>query len=185
MGLDMWLSKRIYIGARYEHRNVNGTIHITVGEDDRKVPIDFKKVTYIEEEVAYWRKANQIHSWFVKNVQNGIDDCKAYYVSIEQIRELVDLCKKVVEDSILVDGVIQNGHTYENGVRMPNYEEGKEIVDPSTARKLLPTQEGFFFGGTDYNEWYLDDIKSTIEMLEPVCTADNDGEVDYRYQSSW
>ena len=24
---------------------------------------------------AYWRKANQIHAWFVDNVQQGNDDC--------------------------------------------------------------------------------------------------------------
>ena len=27
------------------------------------------------EEVGYWRKANAIHGWFVRNVQNGKDDC--------------------------------------------------------------------------------------------------------------
>jgi hypothetical protein len=38
----------------------------------------------------YWRKANQIHGWFVKNVQNDNDDCGLYEVSIGQIKKLRD-----------------------------------------------------------------------------------------------
>ena len=38
----------------------------------------------------YWRKANQIHGWFVKNVQNDNDDCGLYEVSIDQIKKLRD-----------------------------------------------------------------------------------------------
>ena len=42
--------------------------------------------------VAYWRKSNQIHNWFVINVQRGEDDCGEYYVSREKIKELVNTC---------------------------------------------------------------------------------------------
>ena len=44
--------------------------------------------------VAYWRKANQIHSWFVQNVQGGEDECQPHHVSREQLRDLRDLCAK-------------------------------------------------------------------------------------------
>ena len=40
-------------------------------------------------EVGYWRKANQIHNWFVENIQNGIDDCDYHReVREEDLREL-------------------------------------------------------------------------------------------------
>jgi len=42
--------------------------------------------------VAYWRKSNQIHNWFVINVQRGEDDCGEYYVSNNKIKELVNTC---------------------------------------------------------------------------------------------
>ena len=32
------------------------------------------------EASIYWRKANAIHGWFVKNAQQGIDDCRTYSV---------------------------------------------------------------------------------------------------------
>lgn len=48
--------------------------------------------------VAYWRKANQIHAWFVDNVQNGEDDCGEYYVSKDKLVELLELCKQARRD---------------------------------------------------------------------------------------
>ena len=40
---------------------------------------------------AYWRKCNQIHGWFVENVQRGEDNCGEYYVSTTKLQELLDL----------------------------------------------------------------------------------------------
>lgn len=55
--------------------------------------------------------------------------------------------------------------------------------DNKLADELLPTQGGFFFGSTDYDEWYLQTIDQTIEILEKIDlenTTDN-----FYYQSSW
>ncbi|MGL5191630.1 MAG: hypothetical protein ACRC7S_18470 [Cetobacterium sp.] len=54
----------------------------------------------IVEEV-YWRKANHIHNWFVENVQNGVDDCGSYEVTIEKLTELRDICNQVINDNSL------------------------------------------------------------------------------------
>lgn len=47
-------------------------------------------------QLAYWRKANQIHNWFVENVQNGQDDCMPYEVSKEQLECLYNCCQEVL-----------------------------------------------------------------------------------------
>jgi hypothetical protein len=151
MGLDMFLSKKIYIGAKYEHRNVKLNVDLSI--KDKKLNIDTDKVSYIIEEVAYWRKADQIHNWFVDNVQNGEDDCNEYDVSIEQLRNLLEVCKEVKQDNKL-------------------------------AETLLPTTEGFFFGGTSYGEYYFEDIEYTIEILEKAIEGYNP-EDEFCYRSSW
>lgn len=104
MGLDMYLKRKKYVGANYEHRNVKGTIDISV--NGNKLPIDFSKVSYIEEEFGYWRKANAIHKWFVDNVQDGVDDCKEYYVAQSKMEELLELCKKVKENPNLASELL-------------------------------------------------------------------------------
>jgi hypothetical protein len=51
----------------------------------------------IFHEAAYWRKANAIHAWFVRNVQNNDDDCGYYELTQEHLQNLVQLCNKVLE----------------------------------------------------------------------------------------
>ena len=94
MGLDMYLSKKIYVGATYEHRGIRGTISLT--QNGRLIDISLDKVKYIIEEAAYWRKANQIHSWFVENVQGGVDECQESYVSYEQLMQLKSTCEEAL-----------------------------------------------------------------------------------------
>lgn len=184
MGLDMYLTKKIYVGANYEHNNVTGKINLKKGKDNKPIKVDIKKVTYIEESAGYWRKANQIHMWFVENIQKGVDDCGKYYVEIAQLKNLLSICKELKKKIILKKGAVTNGYTIEGGIKMPIVEEGKEIVNPEVAEELLPTASGFFFGNTDYDEYYMSDIDNTIEIIEALVN-ENDPEAEFYYQSSW
>jgi len=155
MGLDMYLTKKIYIGANYEHNKVAGKIELA--RDGKPVVVNLKRVTNIEESVGYWRKANQIHNWFVKNVQDGVDNCGDYYVSEEQLQSLLNDCKAVKANKDL-------------------------------AETILPTQGGFFFGGTDYDKYYMQEIDDTIEIIETLLKEKGDKEYldgDIYYHSSW
>jgi len=147
MGLDMYLTKEIYIAARYSHREVAGECKITIR--GTPVNIDFNKIETITMSVGYWRKANAIHNWFVQNCQDGEDNCEKFAVSTKQLIQLRELCKKAIETE-----------------------------DAS----LLPPVGGFFFGNTEINEYYWQDLKDTIEILKDVQEKDYD---DYFYQSSW
>ncbi len=106
----------------------------------------------VEVTCAYWRKANQVHAWFVKNVQGGNDNCGEYYVSQDKLKELRDLCQKALDN------------------RDPN---------------LLPPQDGFFFGGTDIDEWYWQDLKNTIAQLDRVFDLPQLSDLSFSYNSSW
>lgn len=116
-------------------------------------------VNKVVAEAIYWRKANQIHQWFVDNVQNGNDDCRSYEVSREQLRELYDLCLEALEKK-----------------------------DES----LLPTSGGFFFGSTEIDDYYWQQIEHTLNSIDELFSRFNleDGPGDRRiiyftYQSSW
>ena len=50
-----------------------------------------------EQDVAYWRKANQIHNWFVENVQGGIDECHKSPVTRAQLKTLRRLCMEALD----------------------------------------------------------------------------------------
>lgn len=174
MGLDMYLSGKVYVGGNYEHRNVKWVVDIT--QDWKKIPIDLKKITYVEENVAYRRKANQIHRRFVENVQDWDDDCRDHYVSVEQLKQLVERCKKVLESlekQTLVEKEIDD--------RRNEWKKVKVMVYPNIdlAMELLPPVEWFFFGDYNIDEYYVENLKSTIEQLSWL-----DDMKDYYYCSS-
>lgn len=146
----MYLEKRTYV-RQWEHQTPEEQYKVEVTKGGESVIIDPKRVTYIIEEIGYWRKANQIHQWFVENVQNGVDNCSEYCVSKGQLEDLLEICKKILNDN-------------------------------SLAEELLPTGSGFFFGGTEYDEWYYKDIENTIGILEEALS---DTHADYYYSSSW
>jgi hypothetical protein len=148
MGLDMYLSAKRYL-SRYNEQDAE------IAKKIQELVDTEHPVTYVTTEVAYWRKANAIHEWFVQNVQGGEDNCSPYYVSQKQISELI----------VTVDEVLAN---------------------PEKAEELLPTQSGFFFGDTEYGEYYFEDLRDTKKMLSPY--VDNDEffkEWELEYRSSW
>jgi len=86
MSLDMYLTKKTYVvGSARDKLKITGL----------KSKVKIARVECIIEDIATWRKANAIHQWFVKNVQDCEDDCKPYSVDAEQLKELLELCKKV------------------------------------------------------------------------------------------
>lgn len=114
-----------------------------------------------------------------------MDDCKYYEVSKEKLIELQNLCKEVIEKSILKDGKISNGQTLKNGEWEDILEEGKYIENKEVAEKLLPTTRGCFFGSTDYDEYYIEDLENTIKIIDDVL-KETDFEKEYiLYMASW
>jgi len=150
MGLDMYLEKRTYV-RQWDFQKPEEQYNVEVTKGGEPTNIKSERVTHVCEELGYWRKANQIHNWFVENVQDGVDNCGEYSISKAHLEELLDLCKQVQSDH-------------------------------SQAEELLPSTSGFFFGETDYDEWYYKDIDHTIEILEEALS---DTGADYYYSSSW
>lgn len=175
MGLDQYLKKDHYIGNNWRKQRKQSLVKVIIPTDDKaffplaKGQIKDERITTITEEVGYWRKANQIHNWFINNCGNGDPDEREMYVSRGQLKELLKICKKIKKSCKLVEGEIKNGE--------------RVIKNPELAEKLLPTTSGFFFGSTDYDEWYMKDIDYTIEILEAVLSEDDNG--DYYYEASW
>ena len=42
------------------------------------------------------------------------------------------------------------------------------MTDNSKAEKLLPTEEGFFWGSTNYDEWYFTQTSNTYKILKGI-----------------
>ena len=160
MGLDQYLyAKKYYSPSSWRGDNAKDEFEAvvkTVGAQEF-ITKDMPSAQ-VEIKVGYWRKSNQIHQWFVDNCQDGVDDCREVSVAREKLEELKKVCEIVLMDKGLLD------------------------TDES-AQAMLPTQSGFFFGGTEYDEYYYSDLTDTIEIAT-ACLA-MPPEWDFSYQSSW
>ena len=57
------------------------------------------------------------------------------------------------------------------------------LSDRSQAEELLPTTSGFFFGSTEYDEYYFEELERTEKELTELL---RDKTWDYlEYQASW
>lgn len=161
MGLDMYLTKRYYIGGQYDFKEVRGVVDIQA--KDGSLRLDAKELDSLEVHVGYWRKANAIHGWFVNHCSDsGEDDCRPMWVSVERLIKLRELCQKILD--------------------MPEGSQREQFI-----RSNLPPTEGFFFGGTDIDEYYFQDLRDTVEILKNVSLKENEDPFfdGYRYQASW
>lgn len=161
MGLDMYLSAEKYIGgwnhSADEEKSLFDLIVRKVGTQElvaSRAPSVQVKTT-----VAYWRKVNAVHAWFVRELADGVDECQEMYVPTEDIKRLVDDCREAVK-------------LYEAG-------------DIQSAQLRMPSASGCFLGGTDIDEWWVEGLKDTIKQLTPLIDPKVSKEFSFHYRASW
>ena len=169
MGLDMYLRAEKYV-ARVDYNAFDretmefpptNPMFDAIIEATNSAPlIDPSDWTGIKVEIpiGYWRKANQIHSYFVENFANGVDECQPIGVAATELRVLRDVCSEVLDDY-------------------------KNTGSTDLAEHYLPCRSGSFFGSYEYDEYYYADIENTIAICnraldEPDCDL-------FVYQASW
>lgn len=61
----------------------------------------------------------------------------------------------------------------------------KVLADHSLAEELLPTTSGFFFGSTDYDEWYFKDIEDCKKQMKDLLSKYNEETDVIFFVMSW
>ncbi len=161
MGLDMYLSAEKYIGGWGHSPEAEKNLFdlIVQGVGTKELVTSGSPSVQVRTTVAYWRKVNAVHSWFVRELANGVDECQDIYVSVEDMKRLIAACQAALD-------------FYEEG----NHEE---------AGKRMPPKEGFFFGDTGIDEWWVEGLKDTIKQLTPLVAPEVSGEFEFHYRASW
>ena len=139
MGLDMYLSAKRYMWE-------NERESVEVKGFDIPAPLKLKELGC---RAAYWRKANQIHGWFVRNVQDGEDDCSPYDVSRDDLQALIDVCRKVLANRKLAAKLLPPAEGFFFGRYEYNddyFFDVQETADKLTALlEALPEGSGWHF----------------------------------------
>lgn len=178
----MYLYKKSYV-KEWSHQKVEDRFKVTIKRGGKPYDrIKPERVSYVIEEVMYWRKDNQIHGWFVNNTHEIEEDVK-YYVTQKDLIQLRDVCEKVLgilnkapkKTVQLQSGWSSGQETYTDVEVYDCYDEIKQ---------LLPPTQGFFFGTYELDEWYYGAVENTYKFLnEEISNSSDDDE--YEYYASW
>jgi hypothetical protein len=153
MGLDMYMFRIDKETALPEYPNVRQGMFEPTSDEDKEILNTYweatEQINFID--VAYWRKFNALHAWFVDECQDGIDECQYSEVTEEKLKELI------------------------------------ELVDKSIKKKkpLLEPRGGFFFGSTDTDEYYWEDMKELQKELKRITEEVDFDDDKLIYSSSW
>lgn len=151
----MYLDKTIYISEYDKNdKTLVDKVLSLIGVEDKSG--NYKHLDIVVPAI-YWRKANQIHKWFVDNCQNGIDKCQTVDVEVDKLKELLKVVQKQLKN------------------------KDKIILEP---------QSGFFFGGTEIDEWYWRNLEGTeTELKREIKFAEEELKRKrywaFTYRSSW
>jgi hypothetical protein len=162
MGLDQYLDKVKYFGYENSHyKNEKEKTKIII--NGKKYPSDIHSIKY---SVTTWRKFSALHKWMVDNVQEGVDDCKTYFVSRYLLKDLNNLLKKTIEETV------KNSRKYIQT-------ENKDDIDKSIALKLFPPPS------ENIDDYYFEEVIRTQKLLQKLIDSHDFRIWDYYYDSSW
>jgi hypothetical protein len=182
MGLDMYLSKKTYV-KQWSHHTPEETFEVNVTKGGKPYEgIQLDRVSYVTEELMYWRKVNQIHGWFCNNTQQLEEEVR-YSVTKEDLSTLLETCHKVL-------GILEKAGKTSMAV-CTGWSSGERIMEDievydcmEEIEDLLPPTRGFFYGSDDLGEWYKESILETVEFLERELPKCNEYD-EFEYYASW
>lgn len=172
----MYLSKKTYVkNFDYFKPEVRCEVMVSQGGKPHKT-IKSERIREVIEEVGYWRKFNALHGWFVNECGDGEDECQEMYVSKDKLKEILNILKQVktlLDNSKVVTKVLTDWNNEEYEV---------SVYDCEEVSNLFPPTEGFFFGSTEIDDHFKEEVERSITIFEESV---NDDSGEYYYQASW
>ena len=164
MGLDMYLYVKVEEYVTEDYKSPKGT------RLNCKYPVDFN---YVHDIIAY-PSVSRVTSYKVGYWRKA-NAIHRWFV--DNIGNGVDDCKPL--------------HVSLGDLKALLAKCKKVLLEPYNAPEILPTQDGFFFGPTDYDALYFKDIDKTIAILTPLIATierlqqERKNYYEIEYEASW
>jgi hypothetical protein len=165
MGLDSYLYKKTYV-QNWEHTSPERRYSVVVKQGGLKCNIKPERISYIIEQVGYWRKFNALHGYIVDTFASGEDNCQ--HISLEE-DDLIQILDTLKQAKYILDS------------------DASDEVKSDKLSDVFPTADGFFFGSTFYADYYAECVDITIILLSDLIDECEDDNYSYSfyYQASW
>ena len=179
MGLDMYLTAKKFLR---EDDKQDASI---VDQITRIHGATFlnKRLMELSYAAMYWRNADAIQAWFVINVAKGAANYKEWPVSLDELRELLNICNQVIAAHQLIDEDEDEDEDEEvEAYGFVEYDEDdydEEDQWLTLCDSLLP------HWNADYDEDYMRHVQETANQLTEILSHPDIGDYEFTYYSSW
>jgi hypothetical protein len=195
MGLDMYLYAERRIDSYHYEPTKDGSMskrdnleydQINSASGLGNLPdSDFGDFT-IRKQVGYWRKANAVHGWIVRNLANGVDECQEILMERSDLTALRNACVTALANrnnpvpAAKIKDKVKSTDDLISIIKNQLETQPVVLADPLSVE---PTS-GFFFGGTEKDEYYYQTLEYTVDLINSlIAGAGND--VYFYYRASW
>ena len=173
MGLDIYFHKT----KRSEWNEVKSKIDAFNELPEEEQTKQYESETYPTkdfnpDDIGYFRKVNFLMEFF-----HYEGNCEYQEISKGELEALQEACLEVSKMKPEKVVYIKAEHQWESD----RVEKVLSEADQERCAEILPTQAGFFFGNTAYNQWYLDDVKDVLAWVTGVLKELADDEVVLMY----
>ena len=168
MGLDMYLSRDYHLSTYQPHPDsfpeqpdVAAKYSKEYAQASQIATIlgtslgDDSGIVSVQVPVAYWRKANHIHNWFVENIGGGVDECQEMSLTRDELTELLKVCVIVQQD----------------------HEQAPHL--------LPPREGFFFGGYELDSYYFAEITRTVIALKATLDAAAEDAWPSWTYRASW
>lgn len=156
------------------HKYMNDHFNRQTEDNCVDMYLEFKDVENLRDKIEYLRRNIKVGKGWVINGGSGdtVDNDTMVEMLDGSKKKAVELCvgdklkmsKERCESGRAVVCYVRNADGKTN--YSYNYlEQGDVIKNPELCEDTLPTEEGFFFGSTEYDDWYIYNLDETIEQL--------------------
>jgi len=94
MGLDIYLTKKTFIGGMFRSSEVGGTINLT--KKGKKIPIKTERLVYVEEDIFHGRKTYWLQEWLNHELPDGLPNMVEQEIGDDVVTRLHEACTDVL-----------------------------------------------------------------------------------------
>ena len=94
MGLDIYLSKKTFIGAMFDSTRITGIISLF--KRGKQIPIQFGRVSYVTEDIYHGHKLYWLLEWLNRELPESLVNCEEREIDDAVVDRLHQACKEVL-----------------------------------------------------------------------------------------
>ena len=94
MGLDIYISKKTFIGAMFHASGVDGIISLT--KRGKQIPIKLRRVAYVIEDIYHGHKTHWLHNWLNHELPEVLGNAEEREISEDVMDRLYRVCIEIL-----------------------------------------------------------------------------------------